>query len=205
MRMRASALLIVALAVLIYPGVFAWIWYTKIPPATPIAQSTANIDNLPASSPAANAPASGTRQKEDDEAWNSNHVFSSIDSMSKDGTTETGNTRPLVPVGQLLSFIDSLVKGGTMVAKDADELRSKIVDASIDGGKEVTVDVAKALIDRYIKPHDAEKKTDADGHSPGTQINNTYCWAPEPYLPARAPITHHPQHIKKSSIGCRKG
>jgi hypothetical protein len=52
----------------------------------------------------------------------------------------------------LNNLIDALVKAGSLTFKTADQLKDAIASALIGGTKEITVDAAKAIIDRYLAP-----------------------------------------------------
>ncbi|CAD6562177.1 hypothetical protein LMG27952_07702 [Paraburkholderia hiiakae] len=83
-------------------------------------------------------------------------------------------------VAPLIGLVDSLVSAGTVAAKDASNLKDAIQKAAVDGGKEILVETAKALIDRYIKPHDKEESSNREGTAGGvTMINNNYCSTPD--------------------------
>lgn len=104
------------------------------------------------------------------------------------------------PVQALLGLLDGLVKAGAVTASEADDLRKEIQKATLDGAKEITVETAKGLIDRFIKPHD-EKSPPAT--PAGTTINN-YCWMPSTgavHMTSLPAPTRNPKPV----LNCGKG
>lgn len=112
-----------------------------------------------------------------------------------------GSSDP-APSNALIGLLDGLVKAGAVTASEADDLRKKIQEVTLDGAKEITVETAKGLIDRFIKPHEDKPSSDA---TTGTTINN-YCWAPSANS---ARIIRHSGPKKDpnppSALSCSKG
>lgn len=104
-----------------------------------------------------------------------------------------------IPVAPLMALVDSLVSAGAVAAKDASNLKEAIQTAAIDGGKEIVVETAKALIDRFIKPHEKDEASSREGAAGGvTMINNNYCATPEPRPKSEGTTIHHPADPHKS-------
>lgn len=97
------------------------------------------------------------------------------------------------PVAPLLGLVDSLVSAGAVAAKDASNLKEAIQTAAIDGGKEIVVETAKALIDRFIKPHEKDEASSREGSADGvTMINNNYCSTIDPRTKPESTTDGHP-------------
>ena len=102
------------------------------------------------------------------------------------------------PVAPLVGLVDSLVSAGAVAAKDANNLKEAIQAAAIDGGKEIVVETAKALIDRFIKPHEKDESSVRKDSAGGvTMINNNYCSTPELRSNPRATTIHRPIEPRK--------
>ncbi|WP_321899141.1 hypothetical protein [Paraburkholderia heleia] len=102
------------------------------------------------------------------------------------------------PVAPLMGLVDSLVSAGTVAAKDASNLKEAIQTAAIDGGKEIVVETAKALIDRFIKPHEKDEASSREGSAGGvTMINNNYCSTIDPRTKPESTTDGHPSGLRR--------
>jgi hypothetical protein len=112
---------------------------------------------------------------------------------SKDGTTSAAT----LSIGLLRDLVQGLMKAGTVTAEAGGQLLKELQSEAIKRGGEITVDFAKALIDRFIRPHD-EPKPPAPAASAtlaGAAVN-VYCsFAPPPPVVVRPPAP--PPHRRK--------
>lgn len=193
--------MLLATAIAIYPGVYAWIWdkSTRIDSSTTRERIYASAEPPPQEKPATPSSASsGTGNSNSPPV--SNRPFDTGDSDASDPwkIVKRRSEEPHISTQPLESLLDALVSAGSVTAKDADDFRKQIQTAALDGGKEITVDAAKALIKRFIEPHDETKETDSkmgELHAGGVmQVINNYCGAPQSNSPRRlrapGPISH---------------
>jgi len=187
---RITVAYMVAFAALLYPLVFAWIWANKLKTDAElehqrIALEEKRLDQAklyPGQQP-------GIPDNRKNSATPSNEPQDSAEILKNFVASGRTPAQP-APIQSLLGLMDDLVKAGSIPVTAASDLRKAIQDNTIEGTKEITVDFAKALIDRYIKPHEPSG-TVGEAH-PGTitQTNNNYCEVVE--APVAAPVRRLP-------------
>lgn len=119
------------------------------------------------------------------------------------GNAQGGNVSKdsKVSLVSLFKLIDRLVTLGAVPAKEANELRKKLTDAAIDGGKEILVDAAKKTIDKVLESSKSdEPKHVLDAPSDRAIHINQYCGAT---ATSRTP-TPPPPVTKRPKKSCPK-
>jgi hypothetical protein len=160
---RILLLTALAIALLVYPALYVWILHDKfaadlrleqarVEAQQKVAQTLALLPMPPPPVPAVN-PGNG------DAARVIEHYLDAQRSSS--GTTSAP---------ALGAFIDSLASAGVMIKKQAEDLKSAIQKAAIDGGKEIVVDLAKNIVGAIFK---SEPSKDANGLPKNIEINVT--------------------------------
>lgn len=205
--------MLLATAIAAYPGVYAWIWYKSMRADSPTTRERIYVSAEPPpqeKTPTPSTASSGTGNSNPSPV--SNRPFDAGDSDASDPwkIVKRRSEEPHISTQPLESLLDALVSAGSVTAKDADDLRKQIQTAALDGGKEITVDAAKALIKRLIEPHDETKGADSkvsDLHAGGvTQVINNYCGVPQSNSPRRFPAPGPTFHKKTHpQATCGKG
>lgn len=122
-----------------------------------------------------------------------------LDALAKAGAKEGANGAATLSSGLLRDIVQGLISAGSVTAEAGGKLLKELQSEAIKRGGEITVEFAKALIDRYIRPHDGPKTSEpmpgASAVLAGSAVN-VYCsFAPPPVAarpaaPAPRPVPH---------------
>lgn len=119
-----------------------------------------------------------------------------IDALARAGAKDGASSAATLSIGLLRDLVQGLVAAGSVTAEAGGKLLKELQAEAIKRGGEIAVEAAKALIDRYIRPHD-ERKT--AGPVPGASAVlagaavNVYCsFAPPPVVVRSAPPAPRP-------------
>jgi hypothetical protein len=107
-----------------------------------------------------------------------------LDALAKAGAKEGANSAATLSIGLLRDIVQGLISAGGVTAEAGGKLLKELQAEAIKRGGEITVEFAKALIDRYIRPHDGPKASEpapsASAVLAGSAVN-VYCsFAPPP-------------------------
>ncbi|WP_046156564.1 hypothetical protein [Chromobacterium vaccinii] len=100
-----------------------------------------------------------------------------------------------IPLSGLVSLIDKFAAAGAIMAKDASALKSELLTHAVEGGKEIMVEAAKKLIDKFLDDKKDEPLVKGAAGQLMVQVNQFCGGASTKSHPKPAPPTPKPRDL----------